>query len=62
MLFIRAKHFLNNLIFISMIYLTIRFMQLDKDVNLINNRPGKCLNYRTPSEVFHEQNVALPQD
>jgi IS30 family transposase len=23
-------------------------------VNLINNRPRKCLDYRTPNEVFYE--------
>jgi len=22
-------------------------------VNLINNRPRKCLDYRTPNELFH---------
>ena len=26
--------------------------QLDKKVELLNNRPRKCLLYRTPSEVF----------
>ena len=26
--------------------------ELDKAVELLNNRPRKCLNYRTPTEVF----------
>ena len=25
----------------------------------LNNRPRKCLNYRTPAEVFHQRTVAL---
>ena len=25
----------------------------------LNNRPRKCLNYRTPAEVFHQRSVAL---
>ena len=25
----------------------------------LNHRPRKCLNYRTPAEVFHEPSVAL---
>ena len=25
----------------------------------LNQRPRKCLNYRTPAEVFHERPVAL---
>ncbi len=25
----------------------------------LNNRPRKCLNYRTPAEVFHQRIVAL---
>lgn len=27
---------------------------------LLNNRPRKCLNYRTPYEVFREVRGALP--
>lgn len=32
---------------------------VDFVVNLINNRPRKCLNWRTPAEVFFENSVAL---
>jgi len=28
--------------------------ELDKVVELLNNRPRKCLNYRTPAEVFYK--------
>ncbi|KPK77138.1 MAG: hypothetical protein AMJ79_04220, partial [Phycisphaerae bacterium SM23_30] len=30
----------------------IKQTDLDKALNLLNNRPRKCLNYRTPAEVF----------
>lgn len=33
--------------------------QLASYVLQLNNRPRKCLNYRTPAEVFHERRVAL---
>jgi len=33
--------------------------QLATYVRQLNHRPRKCLNYRTPAEVFHEQPVAL---
>jgi IS30 family transposase len=33
--------------------------QLASYVRELNNRPRKCLNYRTPTEVFHERSVAL---
>ena len=33
--------------------------QLESYVRQLNNRPRKCLNYRTPAEVFHERDVAL---
>ena len=33
--------------------------QLASYVWQLNNRPRKCLNYRTPAEVIHEQPVAL---
>ena len=32
---------------------------LDQVVSLINNRPRKCLGWRTPAEVFEEECVAL---
>jgi len=33
--------------------------QLESYVCQLNNRPRKCLNYRTPAEVFWRRNVAL---
>ena len=33
--------------------------QLESYVRELNNRPRKCLNYRTPAEVFHKRDVAL---
>jgi len=33
--------------------------QLASYVLALNNRPRKCLNYRTPAEVFHQRDVAL---
>ena len=33
--------------------------QLEVYVNQLNNRPRKCLNYRTPAEVFWRRTVAL---
>jgi len=33
--------------------------QLESYVGQLNNRPRKCLNYRTPAEVFWQRNVAL---
>jgi IS30 family transposase len=32
----------------------IRQKEIDKVIDLLNNRPRKCLNYRTPAEVFWE--------
>ena len=34
-------------------FLTITKKQLDRAVHLLNHRPRKCLNYRTPHEVFY---------
>ena len=31
-----------------------KFEEVERAVNLINNRPRKCLDYRTPNEVFCE--------
>ena len=31
-----------------------KFEEVERAVNLINNRPRKCLDYRTPNEVFYE--------
>jgi len=28
--------------------------EIERAVNLINNRPRKCLDYRTPNKVFYE--------
>jgi len=33
--------------------------QLETYVRALNNRPPKCLNYRTPAEVFWRRPVAL---
>ncbi len=33
--------------------------KLDAIVEKINNRPGKCLGYRTPNEVFQENRKNL---
>lgn len=33
-------------------FTTIRKVELDNKVALLNNRPRKCLHYRTPAEVF----------
>jgi len=30
-----------------------RLRQIDEVVNILNNRPRKCLNYATPNEVFY---------
>jgi IS30 family transposase len=38
---------------------TLTDWQLASYVWQLNNRPRKCLNYRTPAEVFHERPVAL---
>ena len=38
---------------------TITQSVVDEVVNLINNRPRKCLGWRTPAEVFFEESVAL---
>ena len=31
-----------------------KFEEVERAVNLINNRPRKCLDYRTPNEVFYK--------
>ncbi len=31
-----------------------KFEEVERAVNLINNRPRKCLDYRNPNEVFYE--------
>ena len=33
--------------------------QLESTVRQLNNRPRKCLNYRTPAEVFWQRTIAL---
>ena len=38
---------------------TITQADVDKVVDLINSRPRKCLNWKTPAEVFEEESVAL---
>jgi IS30 family transposase len=34
--------------------------QLSKVEDLLNNRPRKCLEYKTPNEVYNELSGALP--
>ncbi|MBQ4572849.1 MAG: IS30 family transposase, partial [Clostridia bacterium] len=38
---------------------TITQEDVDYVVNLLNNRPRKCLGWRTPAEVFYGKSVAL---
>ena len=33
--------------------------ELESYTRKLNNRPRKCLNYRTPAEVYHQRSVAL---
>lgn len=33
----------------------VKPQQLERALRLLNNRPRKCLNYRTPKEVFYEE-------
>lgn len=40
----------------------LKTRQLDKVRNLLNNRPRKCLNYRTPAEVFWSGKVRCASD
>jgi len=40
-------------------FLQLTACQLERYVNQLNNRPRKCLNYRTPAEVFWQRTVAL---
>ena len=43
----------------KMDFSTLTDWQLASYVWQLINRPRKCLNYRTPAEVFHERPVAL---
>ena len=36
--------------------------ELDRVVELLNNRPRKCLNYRTPTEVFWSKPMCCASD
>lgn len=38
---------------------TVTEAELQRVVNLLNNRPRKCLGYRTPAEAMHEEIVAF---
>ena len=38
---------------------TITQSDVDEVVDLINHRPGKCLNWRSPAEAFSLNRVAL---
>ena len=35
-------------------FLKIKNTELEKVIELLNHRPRKCLNYRTPFEVFNK--------
>lgn len=30
------------------------YAEVKKALELVNNRPGKCVDYRTPFEIFYE--------
>ena len=38
---------------------TLTSAELARYTCQLNNRPRKCLNYKTPAEVFHQRDVAL---
>ncbi len=38
---------------------TLTSRELARYICQLNNRPRKCLNYKTPNEVFHQRDVAL---
>ena len=40
-------------------FLQLTDWQLGTYVQQLNHRPRKCLNYRTPAEVFHQRDVAF---
>ena len=40
-------------------FATLTAAELARYVWQLNNRPRKCLNYKTPAEVFHQRTVAL---
>ena len=44
-----------------MFFATITQRDVNRAVVLINNRPRKCLNYRTPLEVFLEDRCVAVQ-
>ncbi|MBR0079348.1 MAG: IS30 family transposase, partial [Synergistaceae bacterium] len=40
-------------------FLSLSDDDLQKVVDLLNNRPRKCLGWKTPAQVFHPHGVAL---
>ena len=32
----------------------LKLAEIERAVNLINNRPRKCLDYRTPNKIFYK--------
>ena len=46
----------------GMDFSTVDQRDLDIALELLNNRPRKCLNYRTPAEVFWSQSVRCASD
>jgi transposase, IS30 family len=39
--------------------LTIDQSEIDRYVELINNRPMKCLGYKTPNEIYNQHVIKI---
>jgi IS30 family transposase len=46
----------------GMDFRTVRQREVDRALTLLNNRPRKCLNYRTPTEVFWSKSRCCASD